>query len=124
VFVINLAIANKWQGKENVCQQILKDEDWTACEDRFQLAVAVLQNRFKDAAKTMVALGPNGKLSIEHYSEWPLFRDFRKSTEFLKAYKKVFRKDFTLEEKPTGSAELIAKQARNPVCSSVDANGS
>ncbi|MGD0338632.1 MAG: hypothetical protein ABSB78_07560 [Bacteroidota bacterium] len=112
VFVINLAIANKWQGKENVCQQILKDEDWTACEDRFQLAIAVLQNRFKDAAKIMVAIGPDGKLSIEDYSEWPLFRDFRKYPEFLKAYKRVFRKEFTLEEKPTGSAELIAKQVR------------
>lgn len=110
VFVINLGIAFKWQGKENLCQQILNDEDWTACEDRFQLALAILQNHFKEAAKIMTTMGARGKLSDENYSEWPLFKEFRKSSEFLKAFKKVFRKEFTLEEKPITSAKLITRQ--------------
>ncbi len=35
----------------------------------------------------------------QDYHDWPLFREFRKSEEFLIAFKRIYRKDFSEELK-------------------------
>lgn len=100
IFIVNLAIALKNLGDEKGCAEILKKDDWSACSSEFNLAVAVLEDRYEDAAKIMLEIGFKGKVGKEQYTTWPLFKQFRSSEEFLRAYKKVFRKEFTIEEKP------------------------
>ena len=37
-------------------------------------------------------------LNRKAYEKWPLFKRFRKSTQFKTAYKELFKEEFTLEE--------------------------
>jgi hypothetical protein len=75
--------------------KIISDEDWTACENKFKLAVAVLKDEFEKAAAVMRKVGKSGEVREEQYSNWPVFREFRKSSYFLEAYAEIFGHPFT-----------------------------
>jgi hypothetical protein len=49
IFVLNRAQAYKWSNDEKTCEKILSAEDWTAAEDKLNLAVAVLRNDYAAA---------------------------------------------------------------------------
>jgi hypothetical protein len=100
LLIINRAQAYKWNDQENICSLLLSKEDWVGQSDAFQLAVAVLNNNFGLATRIMEKIGPN-ESQDQAYKEWPLFRDFRKTFEFHKAYDRIFHRRFTkLEELP------------------------
>jgi len=92
--LINLAIAYAYSGEQLKSLEILQNEDWSACQDQFKLAVAVLKHDYTEAVKLMKHIGAEGEISKAEYSSWPLFKEFRKSKEFLDAYKKLFGKEF------------------------------
>lgn len=94
MFIVNRAQAFKWQGNDEKCRVILRREDWSACRDDFQLAVAVLEDRYVDAAALMKQIGPNGLAKESYYHDWPLFREFVKSPEFQQAYNFIYGKPF------------------------------
>tara|TARA_R110002020_G_scaffold26323_4_gene85020 strand:+ start:11195 stop:12463 length:1269 start_codon:yes stop_codon:yes gene_type:complete len=98
MWLINLAQAEKWQGNDEAALEVIKGEDWSAASLDFQLAVAVLQNRVNDATALMRQIGTTGSPSQGDYSDWPLFREFQSSVEFLHTYKEVFKQDFTPKE--------------------------
>lgn len=92
--LINLAIAYKFSGSKEYIS-LLQKEDWSAAIGEFSLAIAVLNDDFKAAARAMKAIGKSGHLINElHYHEWPLLKEFRKSTEFLEAFFSIYGKDF------------------------------
>jgi hypothetical protein len=96
MMLINLAQAFKWQGKEDTAKVLTGKEDWTACGAEFQLAVAVLSDDFDTAAHIMQRLGPDDEaVSEADYGDWPLFKEFRKSDQFLQTYRTVYGKDFS-----------------------------
>lgn len=92
--IINQAQAYKWTGKTDKCNELLGQEDWSACETRFRLAVDVLQDDFKSAAACMRKLDKNDMHDID-YKDWPIFKEFRKSEDFLKAFQEVYSKPFS-----------------------------
>jgi len=96
---INLSIAYRQNGDKKESLRIIKEADWSACSHPFTLAVAVLEDRYDDAAKIMLNIGSKGDVGKDKYSFWPLFKDFRLSKEFLTTYKKIFREEFTIEGK-------------------------
>lgn len=118
--IINRAQTYKWVGQPDKCRELIKAEDWSACDSRFQLAVAVLQDDFKTAAKIMKSIGPNGEMDESSYKDWPLFKEFRKSSLFLETYKSIYGKPFSLvltasvEEKNEGSANEQGNATQNP----------
>jgi hypothetical protein len=93
IFVLNRAQTYKWSNDEATCQKILAAEDWTAVEDKFAMAVAVLKNDFATAVSYMKRVGKNGPVPKEGYSDWPIFREFRKTVEFKKCYIDIFGED-------------------------------
>jgi hypothetical protein len=95
MLVVNRAQAYKWLGLEEEAQRIVSAEDWSATSDTFRLAEAVIGDRFDRAAELMIAIGPKGTPEKSDYREWPLFRMFRSSPEFLAAYEKVFAEPFS-----------------------------
>jgi len=106
MFVVNRSIAYKFDGKEGVAESILDDEDWSATSGNFQLAEAVLRDEFQRAAHIMRQVGPDNELIPRSaYKEWPLFRDFRESDEFLQAYEDVFGEPFTDSDTVEASVE-------------------
>lgn len=98
VLIVNMAIALKAL-KDQTYEKMLADEDWSACREDFQLAVAVLMDREAEAIGVMKSIGRKGKPSEAEYKTWPLFRDFRKTDVFKKTFRQIFSKDLVIEEK-------------------------
>lgn len=94
MFIINRAQAYKWNGNEEFCKKIMKREDWSAKDERFQLAEAVLSDNWKKASAIMRRIGNSGKVRKSHYLHWPLFKEFRRQDEFQKTYAEVFEEEF------------------------------
>lgn len=92
-FIINRALAYKWNKQENICSLVLSQEEWAGQPDHIQLAVAVLSDNFTLAAMIMEKIGKSEAQKIS-YIEAPLFREFRKSVDFHRAYEKVFSTRF------------------------------
>lgn len=105
VFVINRAQAYKWRSDDKMCQAIVAGEDWSASGQSFQLCVAVLQDRFDDAASIMRRIGRDGEVRDSDYEDWPIFRRFRETSDFLEAYREVFGSQFEHLEKALGERE-------------------
>lgn len=99
ILLVNLCIAYKFGGATEKCAKVISEQDWSDCDERFQLALLVLKDDFKSAAETMRSLGPQSKHVPRHaYETWPLFRAFRQTPEFLETFKFLFGEDFKLEE--------------------------
>lgn len=96
--LINLAIAYRFSGRTKESKQLIEKDDWSACGNHFRLAVAVLQDRYKDAIQLMKQIGADGKVTRENYSQWPLFKEFRRNKMFLKTYHSLFGEEFVLSE--------------------------
>lgn len=96
MFLINKCIALKCSGKSKECLEELGKVDWSSATSRYVLAVAVLRDNFEEAGKLMVGVA-KGSHAIDEsgFREWPLFREFRKTEYFQRAFKKIFKKDFT-----------------------------
>ncbi|WP_353931744.1 hypothetical protein WJM97_03930 [Okeanomitos corallinicola TIOX110] len=94
--ILNKAQTLKWEGKnQDAIDNLLKDTNWNILSDEFKLANAVLIDNFDDAYQIMKKIGNNSKMiSKIHYREWPIFREFRKSQQFLQGYEEVFSEPF------------------------------
>lgn len=99
--LINLAIAHSFSDERQQALDILKGYDWSASEDKFKLAVAVLQHKHADAVRLMKTIGTHGSVTRVDYSSWPLFKDFRHRPEFLATYRELFGENFVLPKQDT-----------------------
>lgn len=113
ISIINRAQAYKWIGNAQKAREIVESEDWSATSVEFKLAEAVLLDDFANAASFMKKIGPNGFPSKSDYEGWPLFKEFRKSDDFVKAYQEVFEEQFGVTAK---GKEEVPKE--NPETSS------
>lgn len=105
--VMNRAQAYKWAGDEESCKRILDAEDWTATNLKFRLAHAILRDDFKEANRIVAQIGKNDReLSRHAYREWPIFRVFRKSPEFIALFEQIFEEPFNkfIVDTETGSS--------------------
>lgn len=98
MMAINLAQAYKRSGQKDKFSGVLKRFDWSATGYEFKLAVAVLNDDFDQSAKFLKTVVNAGDLSEKEIVEWPLFKEFRKTDEFLAAYKYLFDKDYAQQE--------------------------
>jgi hypothetical protein len=90
VYVVNRALAYKFSGDDEMCQSILSSQDWSACGDNYNLSVAVLQDDFERAKEIMIRIGDAGSVNEVDYVEWPCFKEFRASDEFVSGFTEVF----------------------------------
>lgn len=106
---INHALSYYLDGNTEKCKSILKKKDWSASNDKFLLAVYVLNEEFDKARELMISMGSkNESLTQEAYREWPLFNKFRQSKEFQSAYKEIFEEDFVfVEHEPTKLESIL-----------------
>jgi hypothetical protein len=100
----------KWSGDNGSAMSILDGFDWSGSSLELQLAVACLREEWDNAAAIMQRVGPDSWLCPPHsFVFWPVFRDFRKTQQFLDSFKAVFGVEFAEEVKKqnaeTGSSE-------------------
>ena len=98
IFIVNRAQAYKWSGDEKKALEIMAEEDWSAVSDVFKLADAVIKNEYSRAAELMRRIGPEDEnISVLSYRDWPLFKKFRETEEFLQAYEEIAGEPFETE---------------------------
>ena len=88
--VINKAQSLKWDGRDGDCKALIDTIDWSAKGHKYNLAKLVLLDDYDEVAHLMKAIGPNGEVDKVSYTNWPLFKEFRKTKVFHKAFEDVF----------------------------------
>ena len=107
LYAINISLCHKMKWDRKSCENFLKKEDRSVATPDIRMAIAVLHENRDLAAKimeiaTIVDLSKvneeeKNKFDEDSYKEWPIFFEFRKTKEFQKQYKKIFKKDFIEE---------------------------
>ncbi len=90
VLILNRILAYKWSGDEKIAQDLLAKEDFSALNDRFKLAEAVLLDDVQRAVSIMRRIGKSGEVTLGGYRDWPLFREMRKRPEFESTVFEIF----------------------------------
>ncbi len=90
MFIVNRAQAYKWSGDQEKAKMIIDSVDWSATNTSFRLAKAVILDNFAEADNLVREIGSQGDVRQDDYQTWPLFREYRNSEGFLKAYQDVF----------------------------------
>jgi hypothetical protein len=96
--LINLAQAYKWSEQHGECTATLASVDWDACEEKFKLAVATLQNNYEAAYRSMKRLKNDEEFHKANYREWPLFSKLRCEEAFLSTYEECYGEPFAVKE--------------------------
>ncbi|WP_147470037.1 hypothetical protein [Corallococcus sp. AB049A] len=92
---IKYAQALKFAGKGKEAEAVIKSSDWSSCVPDLRMCASVLLDDFPAAAKFMRSSGVHGEHVRQiDYIDWPLFREFVKSEDFLSAYREVYEDDF------------------------------
>ena len=102
IFVVNSAIAHKWGGLKDESATVLSKVDWSAYSDDFQISVAALEDRYDDAVSIMYRIGKTSSVTKPDYKDWPVFREFRKTEQFKKAFQEIFGEDVDVIEITNG----------------------
>lgn len=89
--LLNLCIALKFSGKNFLDK--LKSIDWEPMHPKYHFAVAVLEDRFDDAYELMKSEAVLKEIPKENFLSWPLFRAFRETPQFIKAFDELFSSD-------------------------------
>lgn len=116
IATINLCIALKASGNQRY-KELIKTLDWSSSLPEFKLAVAVLLDDSVAAVGWMKKVGKEGELLNEvAYYSWPLFRDFRLTQDFLKAFEEIYERPFAELAGQAIDAEMKAPlPERSPV---------
>ena len=89
--VVNRAQAYKWLENDEKCAEIMGAEDWSASDESFRLADAVLRDDVEQSTRIMRRLGATDeRVAKQNYREWPLFRSIRTKEMFRETYQEIF----------------------------------
>jgi hypothetical protein len=106
-FVINFVQSIKWAGLDTDALKVLDSCDWSASSLEFRLAAAVLRDAYDEAAEVMRQIGKKTAIiSATAYHTWPLFRVFRSTPQFEKAYSDVYGYAFIGKVKESAKAAV------------------
>lgn len=112
--VVNTANAYCRAGQKERAFSLLDAEDLSACALEFKLANAVLREQYSDAIKVMKNIGKKGEfLSQVGYHTWPLFEEFRKTTEFQEAYETIYNMPFLEKAAKDAQAQVEKLMSEN-----------
>lgn len=98
--VLNRAQAYKWNGDEKKCQELLAEEDFSACSSELKCPKYALEDNLDKVCEMMRSCGKNSEiLKPEQYRTWPIFKGVRDKDKFRETFKSIFGEDFDPEVK-------------------------
>lgn len=111
IFTINKALAHYLSDKKKEAKDILSKHDWSATNDKFKLAISVLNEEFEESIELMKSIGDSNKdINKDTYREWPLFRTLRKREDFKSTYKEIFNEELVyIESKPKSLEDILTE---------------
>ena len=110
-FLINLCLALKFAGKKFASH--LHSVDWRPFHPKYHFAVAILEDRFVDAEKLMRTPAVFQTVGESNFKTWPLLPEFRRTEQFQRAFKDLFKKDFA-EQLVEDAAQQIKAEEPGP----------
>ena len=113
--VINLAQSYKWSKRDEDCSRLLNSYDWSGWDDKFRLAVLVLNEEWDNVFDCMSRLAHDKKFNKNFYREWPLFKELRKRKEFPDIYEKCYDEKFPSRESIPKDKEIEQSDSLNPL---------
>ncbi len=120
ILCINKALIHKFLEEDKLCLSTINSFDWSACSDHFKLAVAVLKDCDKDVYELMRDVGANNKhMPKVAYLEWPLFKTYRETPEFMEVFHEIFGADVQDNEEVVTSSSAECEQEKSE-CSEVE----
>ncbi len=114
IALVNHAIALQELDRPDAVLEALDSMDWSdAVSMEFRLANVVLRRDYATAAALMRRIGTEGEYFHESsYHNWPLFRRFRQSDDFLDAYRDVFGYGFREKLQEEAEQKGVAIQGK------------
>lgn len=110
MFIINASLSKYLRGKKEEALRILKQKDWSACSNDFQLAIYVLNEDYSACYKLMRKIGMSGDVKKEHYRQWPLFEKIRELDDFKACYFEIFNEEYKVIEIPLKPTEKLINE--------------
>jgi hypothetical protein len=107
-YLINYCISLKFAGKQ--IKDVLGRVQWKVFHPKYHFAVAVLEDRFDDAAKLMLTESVRKSIDREQFLGWPLFREFRKTDAFQNAFGDIYGQNEQIEILRKAESDLRAEQ--------------
>lgn len=100
IFVINSCICLNALNKKNEMRELLEKFDWSSANEKLLFGVHILKKEYSEAEKIMSSMEKD-KIFKEHdFHSLPIFNEFRKTENFLRAFKKLYRRDYRPIIKP------------------------
>lgn len=93
MFIINRAQAYKHNGDTEKCRQIIAENDWSSCQDDFQICVAALKEDYDTLEHYMKKHINDDLMKDSYYLDWPIFKEYRTTDRFKSNFKAVFNID-------------------------------
>lgn len=122
-YAVNTAIALNQLKRHDEAVALLDRYDWSAQGSRFLLAVAVLRHKWTQAERLMSDMNGEKPFAEDNFRNWPIFKEFRETKEFRRAYKAVYGKRFVvrLSKEESDSLKKAAKAEESEQVSAPDA---
>ena len=96
--VLNRAQAYKWKGDEKKCQELLAEEDFSACSSELKCPKYALEDNLDKVCEMMRSCGKDSEiLKPEQYRTWPIFKGVRDKEKFKETFKSIFEEDLDPE---------------------------
>lgn len=105
IFIVNKCITLKHLKEKKPMNELLNSIDWSSSSPEFLLAVQVLKGNYNEAELIMRRMRGD-RPNENDFRVWPLFKEFRTTNNFKRAFKKIYKKDY----KPKITKELRGKQ--------------
>jgi hypothetical protein len=113
IYIINSALSKYLQNDKEYAKKILDTKDWSSCSYPLKLAQKIILDDFECAYFYMEKIGDKGEVNDSQYKEWPLFSRIRNEVKFKKLYKKIFKEDYKVFERPKKAVHDILSKRLN-----------
>ena len=122
-YVVNTALALRQLKRHDEAIELLNKYDWSSQEPKFLLAVAVLRHEWAQAERIMSDMNGEEPFEEDDFRTWPIFKEFRETKGFRRAYKAVYGKRFVvrLSKEESDALKKAAKVEENEQAASADA---
>jgi hypothetical protein len=114
MFIVNRAQAYKFGDEIDKAREILNSEDWSSVGKRFLICIETLRDNYDEASELMKELGKSREMRKEEFATWPIFKEFRKTLEFKRAYQDLYGEELTISTTADKASMEIDPPAGNP----------
>ena len=101
--LINRAIAQK--NLEKDIEPGLLGVPWAAFHPKYSMALHILRDDYDSAKKLMATPSVEEEVTQHGFRTWPLFRNFRESTQFKEAYQELYGEEYILDPEKDKSVD-------------------